>query len=105
MPKFLFVYHGGGIPESQEEQERTMAAWGAWYEGMGAATVDPGAPVGQSHTVSSEGHEDHGGANPISGYTIITAENYEEACGHAAKNPMVLDGSGSVEVAEMMEMG
>ena len=62
MPKFLFVYHGGGIPESQEEQERTMAAWGAWYEGMGAATVDPGAPVGQSHTVSSEGHEDHGGA-------------------------------------------
>ena len=104
MPKYLFVYHGGGVPETPEEGEKAMAAWGAWYEGMGAATVDPGAPVGQSHTVSADGHVENGGANPISGYTIINAASYEEACAHAAKNPMVVDGSGSVEVAEMMEM-
>ncbi|MEM8978286.1 MAG: hypothetical protein AAGD04_02310 [Pseudomonadota bacterium] len=104
MPKYLFIYHGGGKPETQEEGEKAMAAWGAWYEGLGAATVDPGAPVGQSHTVSASGHVENGGANPASGYTIITASDYAEACAHAAKNPLVLDGSGSVEVAEMMEM-
>jgi len=104
MPKYLFIYHGGGIPETPEEGEKAMAAWGAWYETMGAATVDPGAPVGQSHTVSKDGHAQDGGANPASGYTIINADSYEAACAHAAGNPMVVDGSGSVEVAEMIEM-
>ncbi len=104
MPKYLFIYHGGGAPKTPEEGEKTMAAWGAWYEEMGAATVDPGAPVGQSHTVSKDGHVENGGSNPASGYTIITAESYEKACAHAAKNPLVVDGSGSVEIAEMMEM-
>ena len=104
MPKYLFIYHGGGAPETPEEGEKAMAAWGAWYESMGDATVDPGAPVGQSHTVSKDGHVENGGANPVSGYTIITADSHEAACAHAAKNPLVLDGSGSVEVAEMIDM-
>jgi len=105
MAKFLLVYHGGGMPETEEAQQAAMAAWGAWYESMGESTiVDHGAPVGQSHTVSAEGHVENGGANPASGYTILNAASYEEACAHAARNPMVVDGSGSVEVAQMMEM-
>lgn len=106
MPKFLLIYHGGGMPETEEAQQAAMAAWDAWYTNMGADTVvDYGAPVGQSHTVSADGHVENGGANPASGYTILKAATYEEACAHAAQNPMVVDGSGSVEVAEMMEMG
>jgi hypothetical protein len=104
MAKFMLAFHGGGMPDTPEEGEKAMAAWGVWYQGMGAAVVDGGAPVGKSHTVSASGHVEDGGANPISGYSIIEADSYETACAHAAKNPMVLDGSGSVEVAEMMEM-
>ena len=104
MAKFLFVYHGGGMPETPEEGAKAMAAWGAWYEKLGAATLDGGAPVGQSHTVSASGHVEDGGANPVSGYTVIEAESYEAACAHAASNPMVVDGSGSVEVAQMIDM-
>ncbi|MCF2905933.1 hypothetical protein L0666_13115 [Octadecabacter sp. CECT 8868] len=104
MPKFLFVYHGGGMPETPEEGAKAMAAWGAWYESMGAATVDGGAPVGQSHTVSADGHVENGGSNPVSGYTVIQAADYAEACAHAKSNPMVVDGSGSVEVAEMIDL-
>jgi hypothetical protein len=48
---------------------------------------------------------DNGGANPVSGYTIVEANNYASACKHAAGNPMVVDGSGSVEVAEFIDMG
>ncbi|PVA06218.1 hypothetical protein [Thalassorhabdomicrobium marinisediminis] len=104
MAKFLLIYHGGGMPETPEEGEKAMAAWGEWYQGMGDAVVDPGAPVGKSHTVSADGHVENGGANPVSGYTVLSCDSYEAACAHAAKNPMVKDGSGSVEVAEMMEM-
>ena len=46
MAKFAFVYHGGKMPESPEEGERVMAAWGAWYESMGAALLDGGGPAG-----------------------------------------------------------
>ncbi|MEL6959360.1 MAG: hypothetical protein AAGL89_10460 [Pseudomonadota bacterium] len=105
MAKFLLVYHGGGMPETEEAQAAAMKAWEDWYTGMGSdVVVDYGAPVMQSHTVSSGGHTENGGANPVSGYSILNADSYEAACGHAAKNPMVLDGSGSVEVAQMMEM-
>lgn len=105
MSQFLFVFHGGKIPDTPEEGQKTMAAWGAWYEMIGAGVVDGGAPVGQSHTVSAAGHMDNGGANPASGYCVIEAESHHAACEIAAKNPMVVDGSGSVEVAECIHLG
>ena len=104
MAKFMLAFHGGGIPEGEVAQKAEMAAWGEWYQGMGAAVVDGGAPVGKSHTVSAQGHVEDGGANPLSGYTIIEAEGYKAACALAAKNPLVLNGSGSVEVAELVHM-
>ncbi|MEL6608787.1 MAG: YciI family protein [Pseudomonadota bacterium] len=105
MPKYLFIYHGGKTPETQEEGEAAMAAWGAWFEELGAATLDGGNPVGQSHTVSATGHTEDGGPNPVSGYGIFQFDDYAAACAAAAKNPMVLDGSGaSVEVAQIHEM-
>lgn len=104
MPEFVFAYHGGTIPETQEEGEKAMAAWGQWFEDMGAAVVNGGNPVGQSMTVSAAGVTQDGGANPISGYTIVNAETPEAACEMAKGCPMVADGSGSVEVAPVIVM-
>ena len=104
MPDFLFVYHGGRKPETQSEADATMAAWGKWMEDNGAALVNPGNPVGLSKTVSASGVADDGGANPASGFTILRAATIDAACTIAASNPMVADGSGSVEVAEIIEM-
>ncbi|WP_147126488.1 hypothetical protein [Shimia ponticola] len=105
MPKFLFVYHGGKTPDTPEEGQKAMEAWDAWYTGIGADNVaDYGNPVGKSHTVSPSGHTEDGGANPASGYSIISAADHKAACDIAAKNPMVMDGSGSVEVAPIIEM-
>ena len=105
MPKFLLIYHGGGMPDTPEEGEKAMKAWMDWYAGMGdGVCVDEGAPVGQSHTVSKDGHTEDGGANPVSGYSIIEVADHHAACEVAARNPMVVDGSGSVEVAPLMEM-
>ncbi|SMY08279.1 YciI family protein [Flavimaricola marinus] len=104
MPKFLFVYHGGGMPETPEEGEKMMADWGAWYEGMGAALADPGGAVGMSHTVSGSGIAEDGGSNPSSGFTVVEAADHAAACEIAKGCPMVKDGSGSVEVAPIMDM-
>lgn len=104
MPKFVFAYHGGGMPETPEEGARMMAAWNDWYAAMGDAVVDGGAPVGQSMTVSQGGISSDGGANPLSGYTVVQADTIDAACEMANGCPMIADGSGSVEVAPVIEM-
>lgn len=104
MPEFIFAYHGGSTPSDPAEVEKTMAAWGAWFAGMGEAVKLPGAPVGPSKTVTSGGVAEDGGANPISGYTVVSASDHAAACELAMGCPMVADGSGSVEVAEIREM-
>jgi len=104
MPQFIFAYHGGGAPESPEEGQKVMAAWMAWYGDMGDAVVQPGNPAGMSKTVSGSGVTDDGGANPVSGYTVVNATDIDAACAMAKGCPMVADGSGSVEVAELIEM-
>jgi len=103
MSKYLYVYHGGSMPETEEEGAKVMAAWGAWMEGLGAAIVDGGAPVGMSRTVSTAGTADNGGANPASGYTIVEAASHDAACAMAAGCP-INDAGGSVEVAEILPM-
>lgn len=104
MPKFLFAYHGGSAPSSPEEGQKVMAIWNAWYGDMGAAVVDGGGPTGMSMTVSAGGISGDGGANPVSGLTVVEAADQAAACEMAKGCPLVGDGTGSVEVAEMVEM-
>ena len=102
MPKFVFAYHGGKMPESPEEGAKVMAAWEAWFKDLGSAVVDGGNPVGMSKTVSAKGVDNNGGANPLSGYSIVQADNIDAACAMAKGCP-ILD-HGTVEVAETMAM-
>lgn len=103
MPKFIFAYHGGGKPETEEEGAKVMAAWQGWLEGMGENCVDMGNPVGMSKTVSAGGVSDDGGSNPLSGYTIVEAADIDAAV-ELAKGCPILEGGGTVEVAPIMEM-
>ncbi|MEM8696748.1 MAG: hypothetical protein AAGE05_12070 [Pseudomonadota bacterium] len=102
MPKYVFAYHGGKAPESPEEGETVMARWQAWFADMGDAVVDGGNPVGPSKTVSANDVADDGGANPLSGYSLVQADSIDAAV-EIAKGCPVLD-HGTVEVAEAMEM-
>ena len=99
MPNYLYVYRGGLMPETEAEQQDSMARWGARMGKNSASFVDPGNPVMKSMTVDADGvHE--GAETPTVGYTIVKADSLEAACDLARDNPMIHDG-GSVEVAEI----
>ena len=104
MAKYLFVYHGGSHPETDEEVAAVMDAWGAWMGGMGSAVVDGGNPVGMSTTVQPDGTvENNGGSNPASRYGIFEAADEADAIAKAQGCP-ILEAGGSVELAEIIDM-
>ena len=104
MSKYLFVYHGGSMPESEAEQAAVMDAWGQWFGSMGSAVIDGGNPVGSSSTVQSDGSVvNNGGANPAGGYSLIEASDVEDAIAKAKGCPALASG-GSVELAEAIDM-
>ena len=104
MAKYIFVYHGGKMPETQEEGIAVMTAWQSWLDGLGDAVVDGGNPVGMSTTVNRDGSvTEDGGSNPTSGYSLISADSMQ-AAQSIAKGCPILQAEGSVEIAEVMEM-
>ena len=106
MTKYVFIYHGGSSMArlSSSEAKKVHDAWGAWFGSLGAAIIDGGNPVGRSSTVRSDGTlASGGGANPVSGYSIIEASNLEDAHKKASGCPILQNG-GTVEIAEAMDM-
>lgn len=99
MGKFVLVYTGGAMAETEEAQQAVMAAWGAWFGSLGAAVIDGGAPFGASAAV--------GGGTPtsgISGYSILAAADLDAAVQLGAGCPILADG-GSVDVYEALDVG
>ena len=100
MATYLLAYHGGKMPETKEEGAKVMAAWEAWMKQLGKGLVDGGNPVGKAKTVTKDGTvTDGGGANPVSGYSLIKVDTFDQAVA-AAKMCPILAGGGSIEVCE-----
>ena len=101
MATYLLAYHGGGMPETEAETARVMAAWGKWFQKLGKGIVDGGNPIGQTKTVASTGRVTRGGGkNPVTGYSIIKAKDLETAS-KLAKGCPILKSGGSIEVCEI----
>ena len=105
MGKYVLLYTGGGMPESEAEQAQVMAAWGAWYEGLGDAVADPGNPFGPAVMNIVEDRTVSQGAIGAqnSGYSILNADSFEAAIEMAKKCPM-LDGNGQITIYETFDM-
>ncbi|NNE83605.1 MAG: hypothetical protein HKN28_06510 [Alphaproteobacteria bacterium] len=102
MPEFMFACHGGKKPETPEQGAELMAKWHAWIADLGDAMVNPGTPLGKSKTVSADGVADDGGANPLSGFSIVKADSMDAVLEMAKTCPFLE--MGTIEVAETMEM-
>ena len=103
MATYVLAYKGGDMPESDDERNKIMSAWGAWFGSLGDSLVDGGNPFGPSQTVASDGSVTDGGASDLSGYTILKAENLDAAVAAAKGCPVLLSGA-SVEVYETIDV-
>jgi hypothetical protein len=101
MSNYLLAYRGGAMAQTEEEREAAMAAWGAWFGGLGEAVVDGGNPFAGSASVSSDGSVSDGGEAALTGYSVLKADSLGAATDLAQGCP-VLSGGGSVEVYETL---
>jgi hypothetical protein len=98
MANFLLTYHGGGMPETKEEQDRAMAAWDAWFHELGDALVDGGNPISRTRAISPDGSVMDATSAPT-GYTILKADDLDRAVA-LSKGCPVLAGGAVVLVSE-----
>jgi hypothetical protein len=102
MGNYVFAYTGGSMAETPEAQEATMKAWMSWFETLGSAVVEGGAPFGPSTAVHADGRTGATAAG-LTGYSVIQADTLELAAKLAGDCP-VLAAGGTVEVYESLPM-
>jgi hypothetical protein len=103
MTNYVLVYSGGSMPETEEEQNAVMVAWGAWYGDLGQAVVDGGNPFGPSTSVASDGSISQGAPSALTGYTVVSADSLDAATEHAKSCPILASG-GRVDVYETFQI-
>jgi hypothetical protein len=83
-------------PRDYVSNEDTSAQWIAWFKQLGAAVVDLGNPVLDGRDEVGE----TGKSLPLGGYTLIRAQNANEATKLASGCPIVKEGGG-VEIGRL----
>jgi hypothetical protein len=95
MPTFVFSYRQNpgytGTPES-------VAAWMAWFDGMGDHVAELGKPAAASAALGNCGP-----GTQLGGYSMISAADLDEAVALAKGCPS-LARDGGVEVAQLGEV-
>ena len=109
MKKFVFVLYGKVRPEdmNKEEMKSSMDKWMAWFATFKDQIVDGGNPFAAgSKSVTAKGIETiPSDMMPAKGYTIINANDMNEATKIAEKCPALEDDSeGAIRVYEAMPM-
>lgn len=106
MTKFVLVFNGGGMPETEAEQVAVLAAWTGWYTQLGGAVVDGGNPfTPMAKNIASDGTVSDGPVGVLAtGYAVIQAGSLDEAAGLAGGCPILASG-GQITVYETIEMG
>lgn len=102
MAKYLFVYYGGMTATTPAAKKKSMDAWNAWFGKLGKAVIDMGAPTRPGKIVGKGGARDIG-ADSVTGYTVIKADNLDAAVAMARTGPNITEG-GRIAVYEIMAM-
>ena len=103
MTKYLLGYHGTFMTEAAPADDPSMKAWMTWMSSMGNALIDGGNPARDAMTVSAGKVSKGGGSNPITGYTIVEAKDFDHAVKLSQGCP-ILKAGGSIEVSELGAM-
>ena len=105
MKKFILLYSGQVTPpeiKSKEQGEASDSVRQSWIEKLGKALIDVGAPMTGGKAVVDDGSIVQ--ASDLNGYSLIEAENMDEALKLIDGNPFLMDKTGKfkIEVFELM---
>jgi hypothetical protein len=109
MKKFIALYYNTSgahqaAPElSPEQQAEMMAPWGVWQEKYGERIVELGAPCMPAFA-SENGRDWSASKNFVTGYSIVAANNLEEAKSMFEKHPIYHYPAHAIEISECAEM-
>ncbi len=102
MANYLLVYYGGKMETDPKKAQASMAVWMKWFKDLGQAVVDMGAPTKPGKTVGKTVKTGVPG-DPVTGYTIIKADNLDAAVTLAKTSPQITAG-GQIAVYEILAM-
>lgn len=107
MPKFIYLYKGPATDMSAmspEESKAVMDQWNAYYGKLGDKMADGGAPFMPGTSVKDNGQD--GTAAEMTGYTVITAADMNEAKALTAGHPFLSDNDGkfAIDIFELAEI-
>ncbi len=98
MKKFVLLYRG---TRDQVPTQESTAAWIEWFGSLGDKVVDAGNPFGQGREVSADNTTELApDVDGVTGYTLINAQDIDEAEKIALSHPVV----SSIQVYEAMPM-
>ena len=101
MERYLIVYRGSTVDEA-EGPEHDAERWLAWFDSLGAALLDRGSLAHNSVEVPSRLLGPKLSSASLSGYSIISAVDFNEAVRLAELCP-IFDEKGSVEIARLRD--
>jgi hypothetical protein len=111
MSEFVFLYRGGGRPESPADGEKIMKKWGDWLQELAnkGHMKDRGQPLEpEGKVVRGKQRAIIDGPYPetkdiVGGYTLIEAKDLAQAAELAGGCP-IFEYDGLVEVRPVMKM-
>lgn len=105
MAKFIFIYKGPATEMkdmSKEQSKVVLDAWNQWIQKVGKSLVDIGQPMANSISLVDDGSK--GTPELLNGYSIVEAENIEDAKSLADGHPFLSEGKGNfaIDIYELM---
>ena len=110
MRQFLYLFRGGDSGSSPEEMQESMQKWAKWIEDLSKeGKFVSGLPLDQegkvlegNSRVLTDGPFTEG-KEVVGGYSIVNAENLDEAV-ELTKGCPIFETGGSVEIRKLLSM-
>lgn len=94
MKQYLLLYSGPPIPPNESHE-----GWREWFTRIGEALVDRGSRM--TAGVALRGDSTSDDATPLRGYSVIQAEDREEAVELVRDHPLLAVAGYTVEIFEL----
>ena len=103
MAKYMLVYLGGDHPTNPEEGKKHFEEYRNWLMSLGDSVVSAANPLKDTHVIHPDGKTEEGSTSAMSGFSILEADNIEEAVKMSQSCPFQKIG-GTLEVSELVQM-